>query len=88
MNDYLSSLQVARRLGISSQRVIQLANKGKLAHIRTPLGRLFPTEAVEAFAKARLAKMKVHDGFISAVDLMKGYGKLDSEPPVESGSGE
>jgi excisionase family DNA binding protein len=49
----LSPSQVARLLGVSSQRVIQLANEGKLPCERTPLGRLFDRVDVERLARER-----------------------------------
>jgi excisionase family DNA binding protein len=49
----LSPGQTARRLGVSREWVVQLANEGRLPHIRTPLGRLFPEGVVENYAEGR-----------------------------------
>jgi hypothetical protein len=43
----------ARILGLSSRRVIQLCDAGKLTHRRTALGRLIPRAAAEDLARAR-----------------------------------
>ncbi len=58
---FMSPGEVARRLGVSPQRVIQLANGGRLACYRTSLGRLFRTEDVEALALARQARRAATD---------------------------
>lgn len=50
---YMSPGQTARRLGLSRERVTQLANEGALAAIKTPLGRLFLAVEVEALAEDR-----------------------------------
>jgi excisionase family DNA binding protein len=53
---YLTTGEVALRLGVSSRRVIQLADEGRLAHQRVGKGmRLFDPDAVEAFAADREA---------------------------------
>jgi excisionase family DNA binding protein len=44
---YLSPMEAARRLGVSADRVRQLADAGRLPSRRTPLGRLFLAEDVE-----------------------------------------
>jgi excisionase family DNA binding protein len=49
----LSSSQAARLLEVSSERVRQLADAGKLPCERTPLGRLFDRADVEALAAER-----------------------------------
>lgn len=51
--ELLTRAQIARRLGISSERVHQLWSQGKLACIATPLGRLSTRDDVEAFARER-----------------------------------
>jgi len=44
----------ARRLELSEQRVRQLANEGRLAHMRTDTGvRLFAADDVQRFADSR-----------------------------------
>jgi excisionase family DNA binding protein len=54
--DVLTTSQVARRLDISRQHTIRLASAGRIACIRTPLGRLFPVAEVErvAFERSRV----------------------------------
>lgn len=52
----LTSSQVARLLGVSAQRVIQLANAGRLAHTRTDLGRLYDPADVQRLIRERAAK--------------------------------
>jgi DNA-binding transcriptional MerR regulator len=43
----VTSSQAARELGVSPERVRQLAKEGRLAAIDTPLGRLFDPADVE-----------------------------------------
>ena len=51
---YMTVSQVARRLGLSSERVRQLARSGRLAPDQeTALGRLWLPETVERFAASR-----------------------------------
>jgi excisionase family DNA binding protein len=52
----LSPLQAARRLNLSRERVIQLANTGELKALWTPLGRLFRVEDVERLSAERNAR--------------------------------
>jgi excisionase family DNA binding protein len=49
----LSPAQAARRLGLSGQRVRQLADRGTLPSIRTALGRLLDATAVDELAAQR-----------------------------------
>lgn len=49
----MTTSQTARALGLSSERVRQLANSGRLACTDSPLGRLFAPEVVEAFRRER-----------------------------------
>jgi excisionase family DNA binding protein len=49
----LSRGQVAALLGLSPERVRQLAAAGVLPSQRTPLGRLYRLSDVEAYAKSR-----------------------------------
>jgi excisionase family DNA binding protein len=51
--DTLTTSQVARYLGLSRQHTIRLARDGRLPHIDTPLGRLFPRADVERLAEER-----------------------------------
>ena len=55
LDSLLSPSQAARVLGVSSERVVQLANDGKLTAIRTALGRLFEPGDVEHLAREREA---------------------------------
>jgi excisionase family DNA binding protein len=55
MRTLLTPGQAARLLNLSPQRVRQMADEGRLPCDRTPLGRLFPAEAVEALARERAA---------------------------------
>lgn len=45
--------QVARLLNVSSARVGQLADQGRLDFERTPLGRLFDADSVQRLAQER-----------------------------------
>jgi excisionase family DNA binding protein len=49
----LTTSQAARRLELSREMTVRLAREGKLAHYWTPLGRLYPVDAVERLAKER-----------------------------------
>jgi excisionase family DNA binding protein len=49
----LTGAEVARRLGVSRQRVVQLANAGRIAHTRTVVGRVYDEEDVERFMRER-----------------------------------
>ena len=54
MNLLLAPQDVARRLGLSTSRVIQLDREGRLPAIRDSAGRrLYDPELVERFAQAR-----------------------------------
>lgn len=53
LTGYLGPAEAARRLGLTSQRVIQLAKSGQLASLTTPLGRIVEEAAVERMANAR-----------------------------------
>jgi hypothetical protein len=50
---WLSPVQAGRRLGVTPQRVVQLARAGELEHVLTPLGRLLDPRAVECLASER-----------------------------------
>lgn len=53
---WLTTSQVARALGVSPTRVIQLANTGRLPHVRVATGiRLFDPEGVEMEHRRRAA---------------------------------
>lgn len=49
----ITTKEAARRLNLSSERVRQLANSGKLPCTRTELGRLFDPDAVTSYGQAR-----------------------------------
>jgi hypothetical protein len=52
--ELLTASQVARRLGLSAERIRQLARAGRLQPAqRSPLGQLWAADAVEAFAATR-----------------------------------
>ena len=53
LDEYLTTAQVARRLGVTPARVIQLARRGQLAHHRSPHGRLFDPVDVRRLAEER-----------------------------------
>lgn len=57
----LTTSQVARRLEVSVDRVRQLTRGGRLPFRQTPLGRLYETTAVEAFAAQRGADATAAD---------------------------
>ena len=48
-----SPAQAAGVLAVSAERVRQLARAGRLPCTRTPLGRLFDADAVDALARER-----------------------------------
>jgi DNA-binding transcriptional MerR regulator len=51
---FLAPQDVARRLGLSTSRIIQLDREGKLTALRDSAGRrLYDIEAVEQFARER-----------------------------------
>ena len=58
--DGLTTTQVARRLGVSPQRVIQLVRAGHLPHVMTAHGRLYDPAAVERLAAQRQVERGQH----------------------------
>jgi excisionase family DNA binding protein len=56
-----SPAQAASVLGVSTERVRQLGHAGRLPCTRTPLGRLFDADAVDAMARER-AQRAIHMG--------------------------
>gem|GEM_PF-2722803 len=50
---YISPKETATLLGVSLVRVHQLATEGRLPHLSTPIGRLYPREEIEAIAATR-----------------------------------
>jgi predicted site-specific integrase-resolvase len=53
LSGWLSPKGAADRLGVTPQRVVQLARAGEIENILTPLGRLIDPEAVERLAAER-----------------------------------
>lgn len=53
LGEFLSRSQVARRLGISAERINQLARAGRIEFVETPLGRLYSVKVVEALERER-----------------------------------
>jgi excisionase family DNA binding protein len=49
----LTGAEVARRLGVSRQRVIQLANAGRIVHTRTVVGRVYDEADVDRLIRER-----------------------------------
>ena len=56
MDELLSSGEVARRLGISAERVRQFAQAGRLPYVRAPLGRLYRSADVERLLAERMGR--------------------------------
>ena len=50
---WLSPVQAGRRLGVTPQRIVQLARAGEVEHVLTPLGRLLDPADVERLAEER-----------------------------------
>ena len=50
---WLSPSQAGRRLGVTPQRIVQLARAGEVEHVLTPLGRLLDPADVERLAEER-----------------------------------
>lgn len=53
MTEYLATSQVARELGVSVGLVRLWVRTGRLAHVKTPLGALVPTEEVSRVRRER-----------------------------------
>lgn len=54
LEDWLSTSQTARTLGLSQQRILQMAEAGQLGYVVTTVhGRLFDPAAVESMARSR-----------------------------------
>ena len=49
----LTPSQVARRLGLSAARVVQLRQEGRLVGLKTPLGYLYAEKAVARLERER-----------------------------------
>lgn len=52
-NSFLTPAEAARRLGVSVEAVRAWLKAGRIEHIRTKLGRLIPTDAVERLVVER-----------------------------------
>jgi len=62
LEDVLSPAQVARRLEVTPARVRQMLDRGELAYVATPLGRLIEANDVETLVeKRRVAAQQVND---------------------------
>ena len=57
MSELLPTSEVARALGVSSESVRLWTRSGKLASVKTPLGRLVSRAEVERMQRARLGAM-------------------------------
>ena len=56
LNDWLSTSQAARELGLSQQRILQMAESGDFGPVaNTVHGRLFNPDAVDAVRQSREA---------------------------------
>ena len=53
----LTPTQASIALRVSSARIRQMIDEGKLPALRTPLGRLIPADAVEILRQEREAKI-------------------------------
>jgi excisionase family DNA binding protein len=63
LDGFRTTVQVARRLDVSEQKVRQWAADGRLPCLATPHGRLFDPAVVERFAVERAAKqLKAAEG--------------------------
>jgi len=56
---YISPKETATLLGVTVVRVHQLAVEGRLPHLSTPIGRLYPREEIEAIAATRATQKAV-----------------------------
>ena len=54
--DWLTPAVAAQRLGLTTARVKQLEQEGRLTAIRTPLGRLLDPASVERLVSERAAR--------------------------------
>lgn len=51
--DVLAPSEAARTLEISRQHLLRLSDQGRVRYIRTPLGRLYPRDAVARLREER-----------------------------------
>jgi len=59
LEDVMSPAQVARRLDVTPARVRQMLDRGELAYVATPLGRLIDATDVEILLEKR--RVAAHD---------------------------
>jgi len=58
--DYLTPTQAGHVIGVSAKRVMQLCDAERLAHVRTPLGRLILRISAEDYAKGRRESLRAN----------------------------
>jgi hypothetical protein len=58
LSEYTSLSGAARRIGVSAQAVDGAARRGRLSYVVTPLGQIFPIEAVEEYAAERETRLR------------------------------
>ena len=65
LSEWLAQSQAGKRLGVTPQRIVQLARAGRLARLETPLGRLLDPADLERFIRER--RRRDPDGPAAAV---------------------
>lgn len=60
LSEFLSPAQAAQVLGVSTERVVQMARAGKMVAVNTALGRLFDPAEVERVLAERALPMPAH----------------------------
>ncbi|GAA4403391.1 MerR family transcriptional regulator [Tsukamurella soli] len=75
----LTKGQVARRLGLSPERVRQLSESGALACQHTPLGRLYDPDEVDRYAATRAADTRRSHRSVERRDSSSRDGGADGE---------
>ena len=53
IGEWLTPAQAGARVGLTAQRIVQLARAGEVEHVLTPLGRLLDPADVERLAEER-----------------------------------
>jgi excisionase family DNA binding protein len=71
---WLTGGEVARRAGISPERVRQLADRGRIPYVRSRFGRLFSPQAVDAFLQSRRVPSVGSDSDCVSPQLKPGRG--------------
>jgi hypothetical protein len=56
--EYVSLGEAALNAGVTPAAVALAAREGRIEFVATPLGRLFPLEAVEEYAQEREARLR------------------------------